>query len=125
MGHEDAFPPAGLSARCRFSQRTFAGTLGNERDAPKIGIGGHLAVPSLPHHRAYGSLPGGSTRLSLVRNMKSRETERIEVVVAQGLLDRRVSGHAPEPRRQTSGDRGSKGLAGARTAAAPPLQKPS
>ena len=22
---------------------------------PKIGIGGHLAVPPLPHHRAYGS----------------------------------------------------------------------
>ena len=25
------------------------------RDAPMIGIGGHLAVPPLPHHRAYGS----------------------------------------------------------------------
>src|SRR6516164_9209044 len=52
-----------------------------------------------------GHVPGGSTRLSWVRNMKSRETERVEVVVAQGLLDRRVSGHAPEPRRRTGGDR--------------------
>jgi hypothetical protein len=34
-----------------------------------------------PHHRAYGSVPGGSTRLSLVRYMKSREPERVEVVV--------------------------------------------
>jgi len=24
LGHEDAFPPPRLSARCRFSQRTFA-----------------------------------------------------------------------------------------------------
>src|SRR6516165_6408570 len=24
-------------------------------NAPMIGIGGHLAVPPLPHHRAYGS----------------------------------------------------------------------
>src|SRR5438067_9206861 len=27
------------------------------RKAPMIGIGGHLAVPPLPHHRAYGSVP--------------------------------------------------------------------
>src|SRR6516162_6561602 len=33
------------------------GTDGNERDAPKIGIGGHRAAPPLPHHRAYGSVP--------------------------------------------------------------------
>ena len=37
--------------------------------------------------------------------MEPGETERVEVVVAQGLLDRRVSGHAPEPRRRTGGDR--------------------
>jgi hypothetical protein len=34
---------------------------------------------------------GGSTGLSLVKNMKSRETERVEVVVTQRLLNRRVS----------------------------------
>ena len=37
------------------------------RDAPalSIGIGGHLAMPPLPHHRAYGSAPrrfGGLSR---------------------------------------------------------------
>jgi hypothetical protein len=37
--------------------------------------------------------------------MKSRETKRVEVVVAQGLLDRRVFGHAPETGRRTGGDR--------------------
>jgi hypothetical protein len=26
----------------------------------KIGIGGSFAAPSLPHHRAYGSVHGGS-----------------------------------------------------------------
>jgi len=34
QGHEDAFPRPRLSARCRFSQGTFAGTRGNGRDAP-------------------------------------------------------------------------------------------
>ena len=34
---------------------------------------------------------GGSTGLSLGRDMKAGETERVESVVAQGLLDRRVS----------------------------------
>ena len=51
------FPPPRLSARYRISQETFAGTRANGRGAPKIGIGGHLAVPPLPHHRAYGSVP--------------------------------------------------------------------
>ena len=30
-------------------------TIDYERDAGLIGIGGHFAVPPLPHHRAYGS----------------------------------------------------------------------
>ena len=37
-GHEGAFPRPRLSARCRFSQRTFAGTWDNGRDAPKAVI---------------------------------------------------------------------------------------
>ena len=62
-------------------------------------------MPPLPHHRAYGS----RTRrfdwvLSWVRNKKSRETERVEVVVTQGLLDRWVSGYAlQESARQMRG----------------------
>jgi hypothetical protein len=34
LGHEDAFPRPRLSARCWFSQGTFARTWGNGRDAP-------------------------------------------------------------------------------------------
>ena len=33
LGQEDAFPRPRLSARCRLSQGTFAGTRGNERNA--------------------------------------------------------------------------------------------
>src|SRR5216684_2502058 len=32
---------------------------------PLIGIGGHLAVPPLPHHRAYGSVPRRFDRVKL------------------------------------------------------------
>ena len=41
-GHEDPFPRPGPSARCRFSQGTFAGTRGNGRDAPLPAI--HHAI---------------------------------------------------------------------------------
>ena len=34
------------------------------RGVEMIGIGGHLAVPPLPHHRAYGSVPRRFGRLS-------------------------------------------------------------
>ena len=50
LGHVDAFPRPGLSARCRFSQGTFAGPRGNGRDAP---------IPDLP---ALTPERGGSTR---------------------------------------------------------------
>ena len=33
----------------------------------EIGIGGSLTAPPLPHHRAYGSVHGGSTELSFRR----------------------------------------------------------
>jgi hypothetical protein len=36
--HEERFPPPRLSARCRFSQGTFAGMRGNGRDAPLAAI---------------------------------------------------------------------------------------
>jgi hypothetical protein len=38
MGHEERFPSPRLSARCRFSQGTFAGTRVNGRDAPKPAV---------------------------------------------------------------------------------------
>jgi len=63
---------------------------GNDRKGAWIGIGNTSRCH--PSHTTghTGHVPGGPTRLSLDRNMKSRKTERIEVVVAQGLLDRGV-----------------------------------
>src|SRR6516165_11255742 len=49
----DAWYPRWQSARGGLP--TFANPVANGQVAPKIGIGGHLAVPPLPHHRAYGS----------------------------------------------------------------------
>ncbi len=48
---------------------------------------------------------GGSTGLCLGRDMESGQAERVENVVAQGHLDRRVSRHTPVSRRRTGGDR--------------------
>ena len=60
-----------------------------------IGIGGHLAVP--PSHTTghTGPYHGGSIGLGVGRNVEVGKTETVEIRVAQGLLDRRVSGHAP------------------------------
>ncbi len=41
-----------------------------------IGIGGSLAAPPLPHHRAYGSVHGGSTDLSGCTGFKRDEPSR-------------------------------------------------
>src|SRR6266446_1846611 len=70
-----------------------------------IGIGGHLAMPPPPPPGIRVSYHGGSIGLGLDRDMESGETDRVEVAVGQCLLNRRVSGHAPEPRRRTGGDR--------------------
>jgi hypothetical protein len=68
LGQEDAFPRPRLSARCRFSQGTFAGTRGNGRDAPipdpsrppRIGAVRPLAAAraSRTHRVAFRSLAG-------------------------------------------------------------------
>jgi hypothetical protein len=54
-GHEDAFPRPRLSARCRFTQGTFAGTLGSGRDAPTAGI---LRVANNEGHGIIRRNPG-------------------------------------------------------------------
>jgi len=55
MGHEDAFPRPSLSARCRFSQGTFAATWDNGRDAPIPDVCGTA-------DRATGTLHCGQLR---------------------------------------------------------------
>jgi hypothetical protein len=58
----------------------------NDRD---WGTPHRATPPTLPGIRV--AYHGGSIGLSVVGNVKSGETERVEVVVAQGLLDRQVS----------------------------------
>src|SRR5260370_24652657 len=62
-GHEDAFPRPRLSARCRFSQGTFAGTWGNGRDAPIPGPRSNRRVRT-----AYRERIGGAIFPSLLSN---------------------------------------------------------
>src|SRR5712672_2271943 len=45
------------------------------RFAPKIGIGGSLAAPPLPHHRTYGSVYGGSR--SYANALRSNDSTRV------------------------------------------------
>jgi hypothetical protein len=85
-------PPSSrqVPAGCFVGNDGSSGTSPHVRVGWTIGIEGHLAVPPKPPgiRVAYH---GGSTGLSWGRDMESGETERVEVVVAQGLLDRRVS----------------------------------
>src|SRR3954454_22683059 len=46
-----------------------------------------------------GPYHGGSIELGLHRHEDSGETKRIEHMISQGVLNRRVAGHAPESRR--------------------------
>src|SRR5260370_19345687 len=46
--------------------------------AGSIGIGGHLAMPPLPHHRAYGSVPrrfGGLSTSQVFHGKQAQTTE--------------------------------------------------
>src|SRR5229473_1349639 len=76
----------------------FSGVVDRDRGTP------HGATPPTPPGIRV-TYHGGSTGLSLGGDIESGETEGVEIVVAQGLLDRWVSGHAPEPRRRTGSDR--------------------
>ncbi len=45
------------------------------RVGSKIGIGGSLAAPPLPHHRTYGSVYGGSR--SYANALRSNDSTRV------------------------------------------------
>src|SRR5579871_1566333 len=67
------------------------------RTRPTIGIGGSLAAPPLPHHRTYGSVYGGSVRLThpigRTRSTPSQFQKRLgSAMLSAGLRLRR---HGP------------------------------
>src|SRR5206468_665768 len=65
--------------------------------ARSIGIGGHLTMPPLPHHRAYGSVPrrfGGLSTGQLFHGKQSQTTEAA-LVKARCRASEKLSRHGP------------------------------
>jgi hypothetical protein len=56
--------------------------------ARSIGIGGHLAMPPLPHHRAYGSVPRRFGGLSARQRIHREQSETFEASVGEGAVQR-------------------------------------
>jgi hypothetical protein len=63
----------------------------------EIGIGGSLATPPLPHHRAYGSVHGGSTELSGMACGNGCEAVRAKKALGSAILSAglRLIRHGP------------------------------
>lgn len=71
------------------------GQLANGPAMCAIGIGGSLAAPPLPHHRAYGSVHGGSTDLSRGRSRHGGESEPVEEVIGERVGERGAVAEPP------------------------------
>src|SRR6266404_9474281 len=54
--------------------------------ALSIGIGGHLAMPPLPHHRAYGSVPRRFGGLSAHQLFHGDQAETTEASFGEGAM---------------------------------------
>src|SRR5712664_4538722 len=54
--------------------------------AASIGIGGHLAMPPLPHHRAYGSVPRRFGGLSAHQLLHGDQAETTEASFGEGAM---------------------------------------
>jgi hypothetical protein len=85
MGHEDAFPRPTLSARCRFSQETFARTGRNGRDAPEPVIREFLPVPVGISTMRIGS--GRSGLLGRDKPRPGRQSVLVQVHFSLGSID--------------------------------------
>jgi hypothetical protein len=55
---------------------------------PSIGIGGRLAAPPLPHHRAYGSVPRRFGGLSARQCIHGEQPKTFETSVGEGTMQR-------------------------------------
>ena len=79
VGHEDAFPRPRLSARCRFSQGTFAGIQGNGRvpDLPTLTPEGEVrARTATQHSRGIDRREHSGSRIGSDPRMKSTTMAR-------------------------------------------------
>ena len=70
------------------------------RPCPAIGIGGSLAAPPLPHHRAYGSVHGGSTVIRWRMPAKEGRPSAANVALDRAMLRRRAGAIAPGTRER-------------------------
>src|SRR4051794_17943723 len=62
--------------------------------SPPIGIGGPLARPPLPHHRAYGSVPRRFGGLSAHKRLHRRQAQTGEASFGEGAVQ---SFHGAQP----------------------------
>jgi hypothetical protein len=72
----------------------------SDNDFLKIGIGGSLTAPPLPHHRTYGSVSGGSADYAgrcTATEAKASEPKKLFgiAVVSAGLFASRPEGSPP------------------------------
>src|SRR3954447_26837376 len=79
--------------------RLFEKATGAYSKCDLIGIGAAVTHRPLPHHRAYGSVHGGS-RSYAVTGQRTRETKRFEVGI--GKPDRQGSGSREIPGTKTA-----------------------
>src|ERR1700754_2478075 len=70
------------------ARRTGPSMLLRPPSPPAIGIGGHLAVPPLPHHRAYGSVPRRFGGLSTHQLFHRKQTQTTEASFGEGAMQR-------------------------------------
>src|SRR3954454_13776079 len=54
--------------------------------AGTIGIGGHLTMSPLPHHRAYGSVPRRFGGLSARQRLHGKQSKTFEALVGEGPM---------------------------------------
>src|SRR5688572_10432789 len=64
------------------------------RSGERIGIGAAVTHRPLPHHRAYGSVHGGSSSLCL-HPRQGRQTARAEIVIGKPFLHGFTARHSP------------------------------
>src|SRR3954451_14860885 len=68
-----------------------------------IGIGGRLATPPLPHHRAYGSVPRRFGGLRAGERLHGEQPMIPEAFVGEGTVQRARRTQPPRPLRAVDG----------------------
>src|SRR5829696_9580867 len=81
-------------------------TTGQGLPRTSIGIGGSLARPPLPHHRAYGSVPRRFGGLSTHKRLHGRQAQTGEASFGEGTMQRFHGAQPPGSLRAEDGRTG-------------------